>query len=87
MARYCWIAGTEAEVAFVVEDRFQGHDVGRRLMQHLRDLALQNGMTEFVAEVLSGNTAMFHLLEEAGATKTRYDHGVCEVRVNLLVPH
>ncbi|GAC1511084.1 MAG: hypothetical protein NVS2B16_12030 [Chloroflexota bacterium] len=36
-------------MAFVVEDRFQGHDVGRRLMQHLRDLALQNGMTEFVA--------------------------------------
>ncbi|HEX6506745.1 MAG TPA: GNAT family N-acetyltransferase [Chloroflexota bacterium] len=84
VARYCRMTSTCAEVAFVVEDAYQGHGIGRRLMRHLRDLALQNGVTEFLAYVLSGNVPMFHLLEEVGTTHTHFDRGECEVLVDLM---
>jgi len=83
VARYCRLTPTSAEVAFVVEDVYQGRGIGGRLMRHLRELALANGVTVFVAEVVPGNVPMFHLLEEVGKTSTRYDRGVCEVNVDL----
>lgn len=83
VARYFRLSNTCAEVAFVVEDTFQGCGVGRRLMHHLRQSAIDNGITEFVADVLPGNSAMLRLLEAAGSTETRNRNGVCEVRVSL----
>jgi RimJ/RimL family protein N-acetyltransferase len=84
VARYCRLTPTSAEVAFVVEDAYQGRGIGGRLMRHLRELALANGVTVFVAEVLSDNTPMFHLLQKTGTTRTRYDRGVCEIEVDLI---
>jgi GNAT superfamily N-acetyltransferase len=86
VARYCRLTPTSAEVAFVVEDAYQGRGIGGRLMRHLRELALANGATVFVADVLSDNTPMFHLLRQTGTTRTRYDHGVCEIEVDLVAP-
>ena len=83
VARYNHITPTSAEVAFVVEDGYQHHGVGHRLMQRLRETAIANGITEFVAEVLPGNTAMLRLLREAGPTRVHFDQGVCEAYVNL----
>lgn len=83
VARYNRISPTCAEVAFVIEDAYQHHGVGRRLMQRLRALALENGITEFVAEVLPGNTPMFRLLREAGPTRVNVEGGECEVYVDL----
>ena len=86
VARYCRLTPTTAEVAFVVEDAYQGRGIGGRLMRHLRDLALANGITVFVADVLTDNTSMVHLLEKVGTTRLHYDRGVCEVEVNLTTP-
>src|SRR5437588_7966412 len=86
VARYCRVTPTSAEVAFVVEDGYQGRGIGGRLMRHLRDLALANGITVFVADVLTENTSMVHLLEKVGTTRLHYDSGVCEVEVNLTTP-
>jgi RimJ/RimL family protein N-acetyltransferase len=86
VARYCRLDATTAEVAFVIEDPFQHHGLGHRLMKRLRQIALANGVTAFVAEVLPGNTPMFHLLREAGPTALHVDRGECEVRVDLLQP-
>lgn len=83
VARYCRISPTVAEVAFVVEDGYQGKGIGSRLMGHLRNLAVANGVTVFVAEVLSDNIPMFRLLEKIGPTRRRYDRGSCEVEVDL----
>jgi RimJ/RimL family protein N-acetyltransferase len=83
VARYFRIDGRSAEMAIVVEDAYQGQGLGRRLMHRLREMALRDGITEFVAEVLPSNVAMFRLLEEMGETHTTYDRGVCEVRVGL----
>lgn len=83
VARFCRMSPTSAEVAFVIEDEYQHLGIGRRLMRRLRATALQNGITEFVAEVLPGNMPMLHLLHEAGPAEVHFDQGVCEVRVEL----
>jgi RimJ/RimL family protein N-acetyltransferase len=86
VARYCRITPTSAEVAFVVDDAYQRQGIGGRLMCHLRDLAMANGVTVFVAEVLSDNIPMFRLLERLGTTRRLYDRGSCEVEVDLIAP-
>jgi GNAT superfamily N-acetyltransferase len=83
VGRYSRLSSTTAEVAFVVEDAYQHHGLGRRLMQRLKRIALQNGITTFVAEVLPGNLPMIKLLDETGPTHTRFLAGVCEVRLDL----
>src|SRR3954453_16957498 len=46
VARYSRLESGVAEVAFVVEDVFQHHGVGRRLMRRLVAHARANGITE-----------------------------------------
>jgi RimJ/RimL family protein N-acetyltransferase len=86
VARYNRIDATSAEVAFVVEDAYQHHGIGRRLLFRLRDHAVENGITEFVAEILTCNTPMFKLLHELGEARTSYRAGVCEARISLIAP-
>jgi GNAT superfamily N-acetyltransferase len=84
VARYSRIGPAAAEVAFVVEDAYQGQGIGQKLMARLRAHALQNGITEFVAMVLPGNTPMLHLLEEAGQARVHTKGGLWEIHVDLL---
>jgi GNAT superfamily N-acetyltransferase len=84
VARYSKLNPTEAEVAFVVEDAYQHHGIGSRLMKMLADTARANGIEGFVADVLAGNAPMFHLLREIGPTDSHFEGSECEVRVSLL---
>lgn len=52
-------------------------------MMRLRQTALENGITQFVAEVLPGNLSMLRLLREAGPTTSHYSQGEVEVYVDL----
>src|SRR5262245_58239273 len=45
----------EAEVAFVVEDAYQGKGIGSILLEHLATAAQDVGLARFVAEVLPVN--------------------------------
>ncbi|MER7165937.1 GNAT family N-acetyltransferase [Micromonospora sp. NPDC000207] len=56
----------EAEVAFVVEDAFQGRGIGSVLLEHLADAARQVDVTSFVAEVLPANGAMLRVFADFG---------------------
>lgn len=87
VARYNRIDVSSAEVAFVVEDEYQGHHLGSRLMDRLKALALENGIDTFVAELIPGNVRMLRLLEHAGATKIHAEAGECEVWVSLSPRH
>lgn len=58
--------GGEAEVAFVVADSYQRRGIGRRLLTLLIDAARERGITELVASVLRGNSAMRKMLEDTG---------------------
>jgi GNAT superfamily N-acetyltransferase len=83
VGRYSRLTPTSAEVAFVVEDAYQHHGIGHRLMERLKRIARDNGITTFVAEVLPGNVPMIKLLQEAGPTHMRVNAGVCEVVLGL----
>ncbi|MEU9506645.1 GNAT family N-acetyltransferase [Micromonospora sp. NPDC048170] len=56
----------EAEVAFVVEDAYQGRGIGSVLLEHLADAASRNDIANFVAEVLPANGAMLRVFSDFG---------------------
>jgi acetyl coenzyme A synthetase (ADP forming)-like protein len=69
-----------AEVAFLVEDAYQGLGIGRHLLQHLTVYARTRGITEFEAFVLAENVGMMRLFRNSGYRLTRQlDEGIFQV--------
>ena len=58
--------GTEAEVAFTVDDAHQGRGLGTILLEHLAVIARAHGVTRFVADTLPQNRRMRDLFHAAG---------------------
>ncbi len=72
---------TEAEVAFVIEDRHQGRGLGSLLLEHLAGAARERGIDFFVAETLAENRAMLGVFRDAGFIADRhFDGGVVHLR-------
>lgn len=66
------IHGTgEAEFAIVISDNYQGKGLGAELLQRLIKVARAEGVERVTAEILSENTHMQALCEEAGFTLKR----------------
>lgn len=77
VARYDRIPGsTDAEVACVVTDAWQGRGLGTTLLARLVEVARRSGVNRFVAETLLSNTRMLHLLSELAPMRDsrRVDH-------------
>ncbi|WP_203708664.1 bifunctional acetate--CoA ligase family protein/GNAT family N-acetyltransferase [Asanoa iriomotensis] len=73
----------DAEVAFVVEDAYQGRGIGPLLMEYLAAAARDAGITRFVAEVLPANAMMLRVFADFGyEVERRYADGV----VHLAFP-
>ena len=67
VGRYDRIPRTsEAEVAFVIEDQYQGQGIGLLLLQHLADAATSLGLTHFRAETLASNRDMMNVFYHSG---------------------
>ena len=78
-------ASSEAEVAFVVTDTWQGHGVGRMLFDALVGHARQVGIKRFVAETLPHNRRMLNLFHGCGLPVTsRFDGEVVRVTIDLI---
>lgn len=80
---------TVADVAVVVEDGWQHHGLGRRLMRRLTALARSRGVLAFHADVLPDNRAAVGLIHRVGGAlaggRGRFEHG--ELAYDLpLVP-
>jgi acetyl coenzyme A synthetase (ADP forming)-like protein len=67
VARYDRSVGSdEAEVAFVVQDEFQGRGLATILLEHLASVARHHGIRRFIADTLSENSRMLGVFRDAG---------------------
>ena len=71
-----------AEIAFTVEDQFQGKGIGKLLMQHLTKMARARGIAQFEAFVLPDNRGMLGVFSSSGLPMNTEPHGG-ELRVVL----
>jgi RimJ/RimL family protein N-acetyltransferase len=69
--RYVRTTGQRAEVAFLVGDAFQGLGIASLLFKHLVAIARDSRITQFEAEVLPSNEAMFKVFARSGIPITR----------------
>jgi acetyl coenzyme A synthetase (ADP forming)-like protein len=71
---------THAEVAFTVEDAYQGLGIGTHLLQELLPFARMAEVEVVEAEVLAGNEAMLKVFQDMGfAATSQLDHGVVHI--------
>lgn len=87
VARYDRLGDTdEAEVAVVVEDAWQGHGIGARLVKKLGRLAESRGLEVFTATMLGDNRAATKLLRKVDTRPdVHFDHGELVSRSSLHV--
>jgi GNAT superfamily N-acetyltransferase len=57
---------SDAELAFVVEDAYQGKGLGRKLIEATIERAREEGFTRLVTDVLRSNHRMRHLARDYG---------------------
>ena len=81
--RYIVVQPGQAEVAFVVVDRYQGQGVGSALMRHLAAIARGAGLKELTAEVLPDNVPMLSVFKKTGFHFTGRGSGVVYLTLPL----
>jgi GNAT superfamily N-acetyltransferase len=75
-----------AEVAFAVLDEHHGRGIATLLLEHLRRIACQAGVEEFIADVMASNRAMLDVFRDSGfQRKSHNDAGV--VHIALRTDH
>ena len=73
-----------AELAFVVEEDYQGRGIASRLLTHLAALARRQGLVRFEADVLSQNSAMLAVFKRCGfQMRQRREGGVVHLTLEL----
>jgi GNAT superfamily N-acetyltransferase len=73
-----------AEVAFTVEEDYQGLGVASLLMRHIVRIATEAGLVRLEADVLATNAAMLAVFRRSGLRMTtRADGGVVHVALSL----
>jgi acetyl coenzyme A synthetase (ADP forming)-like protein len=84
VASYIATASTEAEVAFAVDDRFQGKGLGTELFERLAVLATRHGFVRFQATTLTHNRAMLEVFNGSGfQVRTEAAGGCLELELGL----
>lgn len=74
----------KAEVAFTVEEDYQGLGIGGRTLRHLAKIAKDRGIVEFHAEVLPENKGMLAVFGKSGfPVKKEYSEGIAHVIISL----
>jgi acyl-CoA hydrolase/GNAT superfamily N-acetyltransferase len=73
-----------ADVAFVVDEKYQGYGIATFLLRMLVRLARERGVQRFTADVLATNTAMMKVFEKAGLPfNARLDEGIYALTMPL----
>jgi RimJ/RimL family protein N-acetyltransferase len=77
-------SGRSAELAFIVEENYQGLGIASRLLRHLVQIGRQKNVSRFIADVLSGNQAMLRVFAGSGLPMQQQREGTV-VRVTLFL--
>ena len=77
---------SEAEIAFIVGDAYQGRGIGTFLMGAISVAAGYDGVQRFTARVLSDNLPMRAILDRFGARWDRDDLGVVTTVIDVPQP-
>jgi len=64
-------SGAAAEIAFTVEEDYQGQGIASRLLRHLVNIARANRIPRFEAYVLPGNESMLGVFRRSGLPTTQ----------------
>jgi RimJ/RimL family protein N-acetyltransferase len=73
-----------AEVAFTIEEDYQGQGLATQLFRALAAIARRHGIARFTADVLSGNAAMLKVFARTGLPMRRQlDGGAFHVELDL----
>lgn len=87
VVRYEPINETEAELAFVVEDRWQGLGISTALLARLLPYARRRGYTVMSAVTMATNVRMRDVLAHSGYPHTsRYEDGCLCVTLDITPP-
>jgi GNAT superfamily N-acetyltransferase len=84
VASYEILNGTQAEIALLVDDAWQGDGIGSLLIEHLAAVARRAGIQELVGDVLATNVTMLRTsasLAPGIARQHGEDPGVVRVRI------
>lgn len=75
-----------AEVAFTVEEDFQGNGLATRLLETMIEIARRHHIVRFEADVLADNAAMLAVFKRCGLpVRKRRDGGVTHIEIDLAV--
>ncbi len=85
VARYVMVRPRRAEIAFTVDDDFQGKGLGAAMMRALTEIARDAGLEQFVAEVFAENASMLKVFAGSGLDMTTKSEGSV-VHVSLRLP-
>ena len=78
-------AGGAAEVAFTVEEDYQGQGIAALLLRHLALIARRQGLSELTAEVLPTNRGMLAVFRRSGLPmRSEAGDGVVHVALALV---
>jgi len=73
-----------AEVAFMVEEDYQGLGIASRLLRHFADIARDQGIAAFEADVLAQNSSMLGVFTRSGLPmRKRPEGGTVHVTLSL----
>jgi len=73
-----------AEVAFVVEEDYQGLGIASRLLRHLAEIGRERGIAALEADVLGENKSMLAVFARSGLPmRKRQDGGTVHVTLSL----
>ncbi len=90
VARYGVISPEEpdtAEAAIVVEDAFQGHGLGRVLIDRMVRYARAHGIRYYVATVHYNNAQILHFVQSSGLrVERKMDKGLWDIVIDLETP-
>lgn len=84
-ASYQALTEKTAEVAFAVDDAFQGRGLGSQLLERLSVLAARYGITRFRAVTMTENQRMLDVFRESGFTiETKHDGSEVEIDLSVV---